>query len=223
MGNSIVPIKGHSGYLISGKRKIDETYNTRVALWHLPYNKNYLEYDNDDSRWFESSNKYGDDELEQAKLKFNINFDNYKISTKTTQYNDGTYNVESSYPNKMTVSETHGKEHVFVWIKDKFNRLIAEKIFNNSSSDGRKIVYTYIKQGENTFTIVKIYSYDTTKNKATDAVNYAYTSNLPDFIKGCIFEKEYYMLNGKEVKAKKIDNSYRIISKNGKELTFMVE
>ena len=69
-----------------------------------------------------------------------------------------------------------------------------------------------------------MYSYDTTKNKATDIVNFAYTSMLSALTKGCKLEKEYYMLNGKEVKAEKTDTGgYRINSKDGKILTFLVE
>ncbi len=223
MGNSVVPLGGQSGYIFSGKRTIGESYNTRVALWQLPYNENYLKYDADGSKWYESINNQGDNEIEQAEHALNMNMDKYKVRTKITDYNDGTYDIESKFPNQNTMLENHGKEHVFVWIKNKFNQLVAEKIFNFSSKDGRKIVYKNIKQGEDTFTVVKVYSYDTTKNRATDVVNYAYTSLLSAFTRGGHLEKEYYMLNGKEVNAVKTDNGGYKLSKNGKALTFLVE
>ena len=223
MGNSVVPSGGQSGYILSGKRAIGESYNTRVALWQLPYNENYLKYDADGSKWYESINNNGDDEIERTERALNMNMDKYKVRTKTIAYNDGTYSVESKFSNKNTVLESHGKEHVFVRIKNKFNQLVAEKIFNFSSKDGRKTVYKNIKQGEDTFTIVKVYSYDTTKNKATDVVNYAYTSMLSAFTRGGHLEKEYYMLNGKEVDAVKTGDGGYKISKNGKALTFLVE
>lgn len=224
MGNSIVPPSGQSSYILSGKQKQSESYNTRVAIWQLPNsNSSYLQYDSDDNRWYESINQWGENELENAERGLNIDMEKYKVRTKTTQYNDSTYDIESRYPNRSTVVEKHGKNHVLVWIKDKFNQIVAEKIFNSDSNDGRKTVYKNIRKGNDIFTVVKVYSYDTTKNKATDVANYAYTSLISTFTKGSKLEKEYYLLNGQEVQATKTDGGYEVNSKNGKVLTFLVE
>ena len=224
MGNDIMPAGGQSSYIMSGKNQIYESYNTRVALWQLPYSDEYLKYDTDGNKWFDSDNESNEDEIQNAERGLKINMDRYKVRTKTAYYNDATYDVESKYPNKMTVKEKHGNNNVFVWIKDKFDRLVAEKVFNGDSHNGRKTVYKNIKQGENVFTIVKNYSYDTTKNRTTDIVNFAYTTKVAAFIKGCTEENEYYLLNGQQVDAKKSkDGEYKVKDKNGKVFKFKEE
>ena len=225
MVNKTTLTQGKFGYTPSYKKTLSELYSTKVAIWQLPiYNASYRKYDTDDSKWFESENKNGQNEIDDIEQNLKINLSKYKIHSKTTTYEDYTYDIESIFPNRTKVYEKHGFNHVFVTIKDKFNRIVAEKIFGKHSNDGRKIIYTNINQGENIFTIAKVYSYDTTKNRATDVVNYAYTSLTSALTKGCKFEKEYYMLNGHQIKAEKIDdNTFRVKDKNGKILTFQVE
>ena len=146
------------------------------------------------------------------------------MHTKTTTYKDSTQDIISKYPNGTKITEHHGENHVFVNIKDKNNRTVAEKIFNYDNNNGRKIIYQHIKQGENIFTIVRIFSYDTNKNRKTDIVNFGYTGLPSTLTDGCHLEKEYYLLNEEEVEAKKTEYfEYFVKDKNGKKLKFIEE
>lgn len=208
----------------SFKQAEETEYNIKSALWQLPYNKDYLKYDEDGTRWFEYINKNGNNEIKSVEKGLNIDTSNYRVYFKTTNYDDFTYDVESKYPNRNTIIENHGKNYVYVRIKNKLNQLVADKIFNYANNEGRKNIYKTVKIDGNEFTIVKVYSYDTTKNKAVDVVNYGYTSSESSLTKGCKFENEYYMLNGKEVSNVKIDgNKYIIKTDEGRMLTFTVE
>jgi len=223
MGNSVPKSYGQLNFNMNYKQPVSVKYNTKVAMWQLPYDARYKEYDEDGTKWFESDNKNGNDEIENAEQNLHMSFTNYKVRTKTVWYDDNSYDVESRYKNN-TVTENHGENHVFVNIKDNSDRLVAEKIFGFDSTDGRKMIYKYDTNGNNVFTVVRIYSFDTTKNRATDVVNYGYTSDESALIKNCTFEKEYYMLNGKQVDAEKCDGGgYNVKDKDGKILTFQVE
>ena len=223
MGININP-NDKRNYTFSDRTVIDKSYNTKVALWHLPYNANYLKYDTDGSKWFEAINKNYDNEIENAEENLKISLNRYKVHTKTTIYSDNTQDIVSKYPNGNVTTERHGINHVFADIKDKFNRIVAEKIFNYDSNEGRKIIYKHIKQGDNIFTIVRVYLYDTSKNRKTDMVNYGYTNDLSTLTKGCELEKEYYLLNGKEVKAELTnDYNYSVKDMDGNTLIFTSE
>lgn len=211
-------------YSLLYRSKTKERTSDRVALWQIPYDNRYREFDTDNSSWFESVNKHGENEIENAETNLMKSFRRYKVHTTTTEYDDNTVEETSVYPNGTQVNVSKGINHVYVAIKNKFNQLVAEKLYGRDSDDGRKTIFKYIKQGDNTFTIVKIYSYKTTKNKATDIINYGYTSDEATLTKGCNPEKEYYMLNGKETEAEKIsDTEYRVTDINGNVLTFKAE
>ena len=223
MGYSAPNLCNQFNFKIPHRQPESVTYNAKVALWQLPYDSHYLDYDEDGSKWFESSNQNGNDEIEPAEKGLHKSFSEYKVRTRTIWYDDDTYEVTSKYKNN-TVDESHGENHVFVRIRDNSNQIVAEKIFGFDSNDGRKIIYKNYKQGDNTFTVVQLYKFDTTKNKATDIVNYGYTSDVSKLTNGCTFEKEYYLLNGKEVSVTKNDSGgYIVKNEDGKILTFQVE
>ena len=223
MGNRISS-DGVFHYGSSYRAVKEEKYNTRVALWQLPYDARYRQYDIDQSKWFEAINKNYDNEIEKAEENLHMSFSRYKVYTKSVEYEDGTFEEVSKYPNGNVVKVSKGFHHVFVNIKNKLGQLVAEKVFNNDSKEGCKYIYQNITQGDNTFVITKVYKYDTTKNKASDTVNYGYTSSESTLTKGCDFVKEYYSLNGRQVEAKKIsDFEYRVKDANNKILTFKVE
>ena len=206
------------------KKTVGELYNIKVAMWQIPFDKRYKDYDKDGSYWFEMENENGVNEIETVESELGKDFSKYKVASRTRFYSDNTSEIETLYPSGNNVNETFGINHVFVRIKDRLNRLVAEKIFNKDSHDGRKTIYQYAKNGDNEFTVVKIFSYDTSKNRKTDTVNYGYTSDFSTLTKGCNFEKEYYMLNGEEVQADKINESeYIVKTQDGKILTFTVE
>lgn len=199
------------------------TYNTKVAMWQLPYDSHYKDYDEDGSKWFETSNKKGNDEITLAEKGLHKRFSEYKVKTKTIWYNDDTYEVKSKYKNNI-IDESHGENHVYVSIRDDSDQLVAEKIFGFDSNDGKKIIYKNCKQGNDIFSVVQVYKFDTTKNKSTDIVNFGYTSDVSKLTNGCTFEKEYYLLNGKEVNVTKNDSGgYIVKNEDGKILTFQVE
>jgi len=205
-----------------------EFENTQVAIWCIPYNqkhlKDLLKYDTDQTKWYEESNQDNINEIENAEKNLNISLSKYKVNTKTTIYEDLTSDITSTYPNGSTVKESQGKNHFFYTIKDKFGRIVAEKIFGTDSDEGRKYVHKYFKNGDNTLKVTYVYSYDINQDRATDVVNYGYYPNPVKFVKGAEFVKEYYTLNGQEVKAKRIDkNTYKVKDKNGKKITFKAE
>lgn len=221
MGNTIPP---SSDYINSYKFKIHEQDNCRVAMWQLPYDSRYRKFDTDNSHWFESKNKYNQNEIDSVEKYLKISLSRYKVCTKTLKYKDHTIEEISKYPNGNQVMVTKTLKAVFVRIKDKFKDLTAEKIYNNESDNGRKIIYQHLKNGDNKLSIIKIYSYNTTKNKASDIVNFAYTSLFPTLTNGCKLEKEYYELNGQKVDAKKLNEyEYEVTDTNGQKLTFTVE
>ena len=200
------------------------THNMKTALWQMPYNKEYLNYDEDGSRWFETYNANGNDELERVKKELKINTSDYLVLTETTYYEDGSYKISSKYPNRNTVIENHKNGCIYAKIKNKFNQLVADKIFNKSSKEGRKNIYETLTNGNNKLTIVKVYSYDTSKNKAYDIIDYGYTSSNSVLTDGCNFETKYYLLNGDEVSDVEFDGKeYIVKTKDGKILTFSVE
>ena len=220
MGIKIKP-DDKRNYTSSYRAIIDESYNTKIALWQLPSNEKYLKYDTDGSKWFETVNQNYDNEIEEVEKNLKINLNKYKVHTKTTTYYDNTQDIITKYPNGNETIEKHGANHVLVNIRDRFNKLIAEKIFNYDNNKGRKITYQHIKQGDNVLTIVRVFSYDTNKNRKTDIVNFGYTNDFSTLTKGCELEKEYYLLNGKEVKAKLTkNNNYNVKDMNGKTIVF---
>jgi len=213
-----------SNYKLPERQTAFVSYNTKVAIWHLPYDKRYSSYDRDDSKWFETINEFGKNEVESAEKGLNTSFNKFKVHTRTTTFSDNTQETIIKYPNGTQSKEYQGDNYVFAKVKDKFGRLVAEKIYNYESNEGRKILYEHHKQDDNTFTIVRIFKYDTSKNRKTDIVNFGYT-NLPSTLtKGCELVKVYYMLNGEEVKdVKKDDYKYCVKDKNGKKLKFTID
>lgn len=235
MGKTVSSDYQQNSYIMSGKKPVREDYNIKIAIWQLPEDKRFRQFDTDNSKWFEASNYrrikkedgeeiiIHENEIENLEKSLNINLDKYKAITKTTTYNDRTKKVQSYYRNYV-VNESHGKNSLYVNIKNAINQIVAEKICGKDSNQGKKLIYQHIKNGDDTFTIVKVYTYDTTKNLATDVVNFAYTSLSSSLTKGCTFEKEYYLLNGKEVNATRNKNGeFSVKNKNGKKLTFQVE
>lgn len=220
MGNTIPPNSVNTQLFNSNKNKTQ--YNIRVALWQLPYDRRYGDYDTDESHWFEAANKKGENEIEEVEKKLQIRLNKFMVQTKMTQKSDNSIEEVSLYPNGNEVKVSKNSNSVFVSIRNKLNELVAEKIYNKESNDARKVIYKHIKQGENTFTIVRIYSYDTTKNRTTDIINYGYTSLESSLTKGCQLEKEYYMLDGREVKAVKMDLfEYKVKDEHGKKFVFI--
>ena len=201
-----------------------EDFNCKIALWQIPYNEKYLDYDTDGNKWFEAINEYGENEIENAEKELNIDLDEYKAYCKTVEYSDKTKEVTTKYPSGTEVKESYGSGRLFVQIRDKLKQLVAEKLFNKSSNEGRKIIYKNVQNGNDVFTIVQTYSYDTSKNRSSDVVNYGYTSDEKTLSKGCKLDNVYYMLNGKEINAEKItDILYCVTDANGRKLTFKVE
>ena len=206
---------------LSYKKVEHETYNSKVAMWQLPYDRNYLRYDKDKSKWFESINKNLDNEIEMVEKGMDMSLKRFIVYTKTVEYEDGTTQEISKYPNGNEVSVSHGDNHVFVNIKDRHKRQVAEKIYNYSSNEGRKILYKHLEKDGHVLTIVEVYSYDTTKNKSSDVVNYGYSSLPSTLTKGCELEKLYFLLDGEEVKANMNDNfEYIVKDKNNKKIVF---
>lgn len=203
-------------------KKLDsETYNCRVALWQVPYDKRFSSYDTDRSSWFESVNKNFVNEIERVEKKLNISLTKYKVYSKIQEYDNGQTTETSVYPNGNTVKVIKNNNYVFTKITDKEGSLVAEKHYNYESNDGRKIIYKHIKQGDNTFTIVRIFGYDTTKNRSSDVINYGYTSLESTLTNGCRLEREYYLLNGKEVKTEKSDEfEFRVKDEKGNKIIF---
>ena len=195
--------------------------NTKVAMWQIPYNSKYSLFDTDNSHWLEAGNAYAENELEETEKFLNISLTKFKVFTQTAAYEDNSVEEFSTYPNGNQVNVIKSQNAVFVKIKDKSNQIVAEKIYSNNSNEGKKYIYKHLKKGDNTFTIVKIFSYDTTKNKQSDIVNYGYTSDITTLTNGCRLENEYYQLNGKQVEAKKNkDGSYTVNTENGEILKF---
>lgn len=222
MGYSVSAPCGQFNYNMSHKKGVSFTHNIKVAMWHLPYNSHYKDYDEDDTKWFEANNQQGNNEIKKAEQNLNISLSKYEVRTGTIRYDDGTYEVFSQY-NNHAIRETHGNNYLFVKITDNADDVVAEKVFGFDSNDGRKFLYKHYKNGKDTFTVVKVYSYDTTKNRATDVVNFGYTSDPSKLTNGCTFEKEYYMLNGKQTDVKKGNGGYIVKNEDGKILTFQVE
>ena len=203
------------------KKPDNEMYNCRVALWHIPYDKRYSAYDIDNSKWFEAINKNEINEIELAEKKLNISLTRYKVYSKTLEYDDGSITETSIYPSGNIIKVNKNNNFISTKIIDKNGNIAAEKYYNYDSDDGRKIIYKHIKQDENTFTIVRVFKYDTTTNRSTDIVNYGYTSLESTLTKGCELEKEYYLLNGKEIKAEKTNEfEYSVKGEKDKNLTF---
>ena len=220
MGNSISADKiFHLKVINRGKN--EETSNTRVAMWHLPYDERYSNYDTDGSFWFESNNKYGENEIENAEKNLHISLNKYKVYTKTMEYSDDSVAEISKYPNGNKVKVSYSSDYVFASIRDKTGKIVAEKCYNYSSHEGRKTVYKHYTQGNNTFTVIRVFSYDTSNNLSSDIVNYGYKSNSSDFIRNATLEKEYYMLDGEQVSAE-LNNKgeYCVKNKQGKMLIF---
>lgn len=208
----------------SPKQIVDRTDNYRVAMWQIPYDSRYSDYDTDNSKWFEATNEVYENEIENVEKELHISLNKYKTYTETIEYDDESVTETSEYPNGNQVKVNKTPDFVMVEIKDKDGNIVAEKFYNYEDNKGRKNIYKHVKQGDNTFTVVRIFSYDTTKNRSTDIINYGYTSEESKLTNGCILEKEYYMLNGKQVKAVNNKNGiYSVKDKQGKILTFRVE
>ena len=199
------------------KKVTDETYNCRVAMWQIPYDKRYGKYDLDKSSWFETINKNYNNEIENVEKDLKVSFSKFKVYTHTLEYNDNSVTEISKYPNGNNVKVIKNNNYVLIKITNKSGDLVAEKFYNYESNEGRKTIYKHIKQGNNIFTIARVFNYDTTKNKSSDVINYGYTSLDSALTKGCTLYKEYYTLNGKEVKATKIsDFEYRVDENDNK-------
>lgn len=205
----------------SQKKISEQDYNCRVALWQIPYDSRYIEYDTDESKWFEAINKNNENEIANAEKNLHISLNKYKTYTQTLKYDDSSVSEMSIYPSGNIVKVEKTDDYVFVKIIDNSGKVAAEKCYNYSSNEGRKTIYKHFTQNDNTFTVVRIFSYDTTKNRSSDFVNFGYTSAESDLTKGCTLEKEYYLLNGKEVKAELNDNfEYSVKDEQGNNLTF---
>jgi len=206
------------------KKVKEKSYNCKVAIWQLPYDSRFLNYDSDKSRWFEAINIKHDNEIENVEKELHISLSRYKTYTQTIKYNDNSVCETTKYPNGNTVKESKTENFVYTTIKDKSGQKIAEKYFNYSSREGRKIIYKNYTRDNNTFTVIRIFSYDTDKNRRTDIVNYGYTSDETKLTNGCMLQKECYLLNGKEVNAEKNDKyEYVIKDETGKKLIFRTE
>lgn len=227
MGNEI-NLDEKYNYTLPNKTVASESYNTKIAMWQVPYNVALFDvfkrHDSDNSKWLETCNKNGENELEALGNELNKKLDGYKVQVQTTTYDDGSQKILSKYPNGTKTTEYFEDDYVFVNIKDKNNRTVAEKIFNYNSKEGHKTVYQNIKKNNNIFTIARMYSYDTSYNKKTDIVNFGYT-NLPYALtNGCCLKKEYYMLNGEEVEVMAKDGEkYKVKDKNGHKFKFKAE
>ena len=196
-------------------------YNCKVAIWQLPYKSGYGLYDKDNSKWFEAINKNYYNEIENAESQLKMSLNRFKVYTQNIEYSDGTSREISKYPNGNKVDVKYGDNYVFVNITDKNGKMAAEKIYNYDSYDGRKVLYKYVQNGDDTLTIVQVYSYDTSTNKSSDVVNYGYTSLPSTLTKNCKLEKEHYLINGEDAKLIKSDEGeYTLKDKNGKILTF---
>ena len=208
----------------SHKKVKDEKYNCRVALWQVPGGGKYLKFDKDENRWLDAINSEYENEIEAAEQELKTNLRKYKVYTHTLEYDNNSFTEISKYPNGNVVKVNQTSEYAMAEIRDKNKNLVAEKCYNFYDNDGRKTIYKNYTQGDNTFTIVRVFSYDTTKNKSTDFINYGYTSQESSLTRGCTLENEYYLLNGKEVKAEFNDkNEYLVKDQQGKKLTFRVE
>lgn len=211
-------------YNVSNNEIRHEMYNTRIALWRLPYDKRFKNYDSDDDKWLESNNHHRENEIEKLEKELNISLTKYKAYTRTVQYEDDSIHEITKYPTGNVVKIYQKGDFTSVTIRDNKDRIVAEKYYNAQSNDGRKVLYKYYEQDGNVFTIVRIFSYDTTKNKPSDVINYGYTSLYSTLENGCELEKEYYLLNGKSVKVKQEDEfTYKMRDSNGKKLVFEVD
>lgn len=200
----------------------------KVPLWLIPDNEKYADYDSDNSMWLEEINKKGEDELENLTLtgKIDKDIEQYAMNSKMTSYTDNTIKVENSYKKYLTTEKYNlDSNGIFVTVKNNTNNtVVAEKIYNTKLDEGRKIIYNYGEDGNNKFTVVRFYSYNPSKNSASDTVNFMYTSKDKAFLVNTEFEGEFYLLNGKEVKAKKIaENQYKTRDEKGKVLIFYVK
>ncbi len=203
------------------KKPDNETYNCKVALWHIPYDKRLSCFDTDQSSWFEAVNKNNIDEIERVENSLKISLTRYKVYFKTLKYDDCNITETSIYPNGNKVKVIKHDNYVFTKITDKAGNVVAEKYYNYESNDGRKVIYKHIKQDNNTFTIVRVFGYDTTKNRSSDVINYGYTSLESTLTNGCKLEKEYYLLNGKEVKTEKLnDFDFCVKDESGNKIIF---
>lgn len=218
----------HPPDLSSHKNIKKETYNIKVALWQIPYEHPFSKickrYDSDNNSWLEYRNNYNENEIEEAEKGVGSKLNHYKVATKNTYYDDGTRDIISKYPNGTIITEHRGDNSVFINIKDKNNRTLAEKVYSYDTNEGRKTVFQNIENDNNIFSIVKVYSYDTRHNRETDVVNFGYTNSTSTLTNGCHLEKEYYMLNGEEVDAEcKKGGKYKVKDKNGKKFKFKAE
>ena len=214
--------------LNADKYVINESCNIKVALWQMPYEIPYSKickrYDSDNNGWLEYRNNHNENEIEEAEKTIGSKLCNYKVIARTTNYSDGTTDVISEYPNGTKITEHHEDNSVFVNIKDKDGRTVAEKIYSYETTKGRKVVYQNLEKDNNIFSVARVYSYDTRLNRKTDIVNFGYTNSAFTLTNGCYLEKEYYLLNGEEVKAKcKKDGKYKVKDKNGKKFKFKAE
>ena len=201
----------------------NETHVKKVALWQLPYDSRYADFDTDKTSWFESDNRFHTNEIKNAERVLKINLKPYEVHTQKIEYNDKSVTELSKYPNGNTVKVNKTSDYVSVEVRHRKGRVAAQKYYNYSSDEGRKLVYKNIAQGGDIFTVVRVFSYNTKKNKSTDVINYGYTSQMSNFIGESTFETEYYMLNGEEVKAELKDNKYVIKNAQGETLTFAAE
>ena len=57
--------------------------NTKVAMWHIPYNPKYSLFDTDNSHWFEAENKYSENEITSAEKNYTLVFQDTKFQHKS--------------------------------------------------------------------------------------------------------------------------------------------
>ena len=231
MGN-VSPIGNNN---VNGYNHRKELYNvsyTKIPIWHLPKNIDCTNFDTDNTKWLESINKDGENEIDSFEHSSDgrkTDLSKYAMNTKITIYNDNSIEIKNT-AKRYTMTENCSEHTSGIFINVNLgNRLVAEKIYNTEQDDGRKIVHLHGRSGDNKFEVVKIYNFQLSKNKATDGleetdiVNFMYTSEIEKFISDAEFEKEYYMLNGREVKAEKTgDYQYRVTDNDNNTLIFNV-
>ena len=222
MGYFISPDE-YSKYESSYKSIKSVKSNCMVAVRHLADECKI--YDEDNSDWYETKNNNKINEIENIEKELKISLSRYKVYTKKTKYDDNSSEEEFLYPNGNNITIRRKGDYRSVVIKNNSGDIVAEKVFNIKSNEGRKILYKHYKQGEDTFTVVQVFSYDITqRNTKFDIVDFGYTSMPSALTNNATFEKEYYLLNGKEVKAEQTKSfEYKVKSKDGKKLIFKAE
>ena len=224
-------IMSTSGYACFNMYNNYELYSNtykKVPIWHLPDSIDCIDFDSDGSKWLEEANKNDEDEISLFKNSpkgKNVNLEPYSMEETFTIFNDQSIQIEGK-TRKYKILEKHpsDSEMISITVKDRTNKVVAEKIYNIEQDDGRKLIHLYGENGNDKFEVVRVYPFQPSQNKATDVVNFVYTSEFSKFIRGGIFEHEYYLLNGKEVKAEQISMyEYEVTDENGTKTIYKVK